>query len=398
MTALLPGVDRAAVAGALAVRLRAAGVAVGVNGATAFTRSLAVTDVGERRALYWAARVTLVHRPEDLAAFDAVFASVFGAGGLRLDPPSRRRSPGPAPRRPDGAHARVEAPAAQEEAGAGLPWATLPAVVAPAADDRDTDLAVPERLPSRLETVADAPFESLDPGQLALLDGWLADALRRWPSRRSRRTAPHRHGRRVGLRPTVARARRTGFEPVELVRTRPVPRPRRIVLLCDVSRSMQPYAAAYLHLMRAAAVVARAEVFAFATALTRLTPALVHGSAETAVEQATAEVADRFGGTRIAGSLRALLASRHGELCRGALVLIASDGWDSDPPEAMEAAMARLRRRAHRVLWLNPRLAAPGYQPLVGGMAAALPFCDRVLPADTIGALGDVVAAIVGGG
>ncbi|MGH9082923.1 MAG: VWA domain-containing protein [Acidimicrobiales bacterium] len=88
---------------------------------------------------------------------------------------------------------------------------------------------------------------------------------------------------------------------------------------------------------------------------------------------------------------------RHGESCRGAIVLVASDGWDTDPPEAMVAAMARLRRRAHRVVWLNPRWSAPGYAPLVGGLAAALPHCDVVLPADTIRALGDVVAAITGG-
>ena len=138
-------------------------------------------------------------------------------------------------------------------------------------------------------------------------------------------------------------------------------------------------------------------MFAFAATLPRLTAVLAHTSAETAIEEATGRVEDRFGGTRIAANLRALLASRHGERCRGALVVVASDGWDTDPPEAMVAAMARLRRRAHRIVWLNPRLAAPGYEPRVGGMAAALPFCDAVLPADTVSGLADVVAAIVDG-
>ena len=123
------------------------------------------------------------------------------------------------------------------------------------------------------------------------------------------------------MRPTIARSRRTGWEPVRLVHERPVDRPRRIVLLCDVSQSMQAQATAYLHLMRAFALRAGAEVFAFATRLTRLTPVLAHRSAEVAIEQATTLVTDRFGGTRIATNLQALLASRHANAVRGAIVV-----------------------------------------------------------------------------
>ena len=116
------------------------------------------------------------------------------------------------------------------------------------------------------------------------------------------------------------------------------------------------------------------------------------------MQQATAKVTDRFGGTRIATSVLELLSSSRGNACRGAIVLIASDGWDSDPPGQLGVAMARLRRRAHRIIWLNPRMAAPGFAPEVASMAAALPFCDELLPADTIGALLDVVSAIVRSG
>jgi uncharacterized protein with von Willebrand factor type A (vWA) domain len=105
-------------------------------------------------------------------------------------------------------------------------------------------------------------------------------------------------------------------------------------------------------------------------------------------------VNDRFGGTRIASNLRALLASHHGGATRGAVVIIASDGWDSDDPAALAAVMARLRRRAHRVIWMNPRAAAPGFEPLVGAMAAALPHCDELLPAHNLRALAGVIAAI----
>src|SRR5204862_5231660 len=136
-------------------------------------------------------------------------------------------------------------------------------------------------------------------------------------------------------------------EPIHLVRVRPTRRPRRIVTVCDVSQSMQAQAVAYLHLMRAFVRLGAGEAFAFATRLTRLTPVLAHRSAEVAIDEATAAVGDRFGGTRIASNIRALLSSRHGNAVRGAIVVVGSDGWDSDPAEDLAAAMARLRRRAY---------------------------------------------------
>jgi uncharacterized protein with von Willebrand factor type A (vWA) domain len=387
VTALLAGVDRAAFATALATRLRARGVPVG--GTDDFVRALGVTPPDSRSALYWTARITLVRRQADLAVFDAVFAAVFDRAGPE---PDRRRPP---TRRDPAGDTLVRVPAGTGDPGpaGGLPWATLPPAVA-AAEDSAAPLAYPQRLPSDLLGLADVAFEQLTPAQLAQLGQWLEATLRDWPTRRSRRTRVDPAGHRVALRPTIARARRTGWEPVELVRDRPVRRPRRIVLLCDVSQSMQAQATAYLHLMRAFTVRADAEVFAFATSLTRLTPVLAHRSPEVAIEQATALVTDRFGGTRIATNLRALLASRHGGTVRGAVVVIGSDGWDSDPPEALAAAMARLRRRAHRVVWMNPRAAAPGFRPTVSTMAAALPYCDRLLPADTFASLAAVVRAV----
>jgi uncharacterized protein with von Willebrand factor type A (vWA) domain len=169
-------------------------------------------------------------------------------------------------------------------------------------------------------------------------------------------------------------------------------------MLCDVSQSMQSYTAAYLHLMRAVAMTTDAEVFAFSTTLTRLTSVLAYKSPALAMQQATEKVADRFGGTRIASNIRNLLASRHGGAIRGAIVIVASDGWDSDPPDELAKVMARLHRRAYQILWLNPRVAAPDFVPLVGAMAAALPYCDYVLPAHNVRALGDVVKAIVRAG
>jgi uncharacterized protein with von Willebrand factor type A (vWA) domain len=161
---------------------------------------------------------------------------------------------------------------------------------------------------------------------------------------------------------------------------------------------MQGYATAYLHLMRVFAQTRHAETFAFSTSLTRLTPALAQRSPASAVAQAGSQVVDRFGGTHLARCLTELLRSRHGNVVRGGVLVIASDGWDSDPPEELAAAMARASRRARRVVWLNPRAAATGFEPLVGSMAAALPYCDAFLPAHTLRELPAVFDAIAAAG
>ncbi|MET7863647.1 vWA domain-containing protein [Micromonospora taraxaci] len=375
---VLRGVDRAAFAVAFAGRLRRAGIAAGLTDVDDFVRALAASPPDSMSSLYWTARISLVRRHTDLAAFDRVFAAIFA------DPP-----PLPRPSRStsttddhDDRYVRVPAGSDASGSGEGLPWATLPPAVAETAE-RDTALRLPERRPSALTGLADRPFDHLDPAQVTQLGDALRAAVVGWPTRRTRRHAIATGGARVALRQTIARARRTGWEPVEVVRERPTRRPRRVVLLCDVSESMRAQATAYLHLMRAFAVVADAEVFAFATTLTRLTVVLRHTSAAEAIAQASAAVTDRYGGTRIATNLRALLTSHHVEAVRGAVVVIGSDGWDSDPPDDLAAVMARLSRRAYRIVWLNPRAGAPGFAPRVGGMAAALPYCDRMLPAGT---------------
>jgi hypothetical protein len=157
---------------------------------------------------------------------------------------------------------------------------------------------------------------------------------------------------------------------------------------------MQPFAAAYLTVAHAVARAGTAEVYAFSASLTRLTPALSRRGPDEALRLAEARAVDRFGGTRIATAVRALLADRHAAGCRGAVVLVASDGWDGDDPARLRDAMVRLRRRAHRVVWVNPRAAAPGFAPATGGMAAALPSCDALLPGHTLEAIGDVGAAL----
>jgi uncharacterized protein with von Willebrand factor type A (vWA) domain len=389
---LLPAVDRAAFVVPFGCRLRAAGVGVSLSSLGAFTDALAAAPPRDRRSLYWVARVTLVRRHSELTAFDEVFDAVFADAELALDRSATAPASSPSDenrRAPDGREASAQ------HADGGLPWHTLPRLTEAAADTPDGS-TLPDLLPSAVERIADIPFDALDERQLALLGGWLQQAARQWPMRQSRRQQLHPRGRRVAMRETLVRSRRTGWEPILLSRRRPVQRPRPIVMLTDVSQSMQGYSTAYLHLMRAFVRSGRAETFAFSTSLTRLTPALAHRSAKVAMAQATDRVVDRYSGTHLASSLRELLTSRHGSAVRGGVLVIASDGWDSDEPDRLAAAMARARLRAHRVIWLNPRAASPGFAPLVGSMAAALPYCHDFLPAHTTRALADVLEVISG--
>jgi uncharacterized protein with von Willebrand factor type A (vWA) domain len=392
---LLRGVDRASLATAFASLLRHHGVRVGLTGIEDFARALDANPPDSMSRLYWDARVALVRQQSDIVVFDAVFKAVFAEAAFLIDPAARRGQMS----RPTAGDVLLSLPrlttTADEPAErGGLPWVSPPAVVSASEEDSDSKLGVPAPLPSELEALADLPFEQLSEREMDRLGGWLEEALLTWPTRRSRRRRPDAAGKHVALRPTIAASRRTGWETLELVRVRPVRKPRRVVMLCDVSKSMQPQTAAYFHLMRALTLAAGGEAFAFATSLTRLTSVLRNKSTAAVIAQATDKVTDRFGGTRIAGSVNALLRSHHGNAVRGGIVLVGSDGWDSEPPEQMAVAMARLHRRAHRVIWMNPRVAAPGFAPAVGAMAAALPFCDVLLAADTFRSLGAVVAEV----
>lgn len=382
---VLRGVDVAAFAVALVANLRGAGVVVSADGPATFVAAMGHIPPRSRAALYWVARLTLVDRAEDLRAFDAVFAAIFddAFAGRLIQPEDRGSLPSGVPVQGVGGHGGGSSEAQ------GLPWATLPASIRAAEFAADA-VAIPDALPSGLTARVDESFDRFDEDDLRRIGTWLEQLSAQWPRRRTMRQAIHRRGKRIDVRQSMRGSRATGYEIVRLVRTRRREVPRRVVLVCDVSRSMRPYATIYLHLMRAAALRRsgiRPEVFAFSTSLTRLTPALSHRSAEVALERANARVADRYGGTHLGRCMGELLTAPHGSTLRGAIVIIASDGWDADPPEVLARAMARVRRRAATVVWLNPRAGQPDFAPRAGSMAAALPYCDLFLPANSIGAL-----------
>lgn len=381
MPYVLRGVDVSALAVALVANLRGAGVLVSAEGPATLVQAMGHIAPQSRTALYWSSRLSLVNRAEDLRAFDAVFAAIFddAFAGRQIQPEDRRPLPSGNPRQAGRGND-------SGSDGDGLPWTTLPTSMR-AAEPTDGGVAVPDVLPSRLVARADESFDRFDEDDLRRIGSWLEQLAARWPRRRSLRRELRRRGKRIDVRESMRASRTTGWEVVRLRRASRRRRPRRVVLVCDVSRSMRPYATIYLHLMRATALRrkgVRPEVFAFSTSLTRLTPALSHRSAEVALNRANAKVVDRYGGTHIGRSVGGLLAPPHGSTLRGAVVIVASDGWDSDPPEVLERAMARVRRRAHMVVWLNPRAAEPAFEPIAGSMAAALPFCDLFLPANSI--------------
>jgi uncharacterized protein with von Willebrand factor type A (vWA) domain len=395
---LFTGVDRAAFAVGFADRLRRAGVDVSFAGAERFAAGLEAVGPLSVDDLYWLSRLSFVTGQGQLGTFDEVFDAVFGRRAGQV--PTKRRGQQRSVPSPEDEQLRA-LPLAEPSATSGaegLPWATVPSIAFDDSDESDEgsdDAVLHERRPSPVDNDMDRPFDSLDDRELERVGALIESAMTRWPHRRSRRQRATRSRGRVALRRSIQRSMRTGGDVVTLLHTRPRRRPRPVVVVVDVSGSMESYARAYLHLGRALAVGRRAEVFVFATRLSRITPSIRARSPAEAIDRVTAAVGDRFSGTRLGSSLRTLLHHRvWNTAVRGAVVVICSDGWDADDPEQLERTMRRLSLIAHRVVWINPRAAAEGFEPRAGGMAAALPFCDHFLPGDTARSMQDVLDAI----
>jgi uncharacterized protein with von Willebrand factor type A (vWA) domain len=326
--------------------------------------------------VYWAGRATLLARPEDADVYDRAFES-FWAG------------------RP---------------AAVSLPEPVERITLAIDSDDDDDDAGSaqrPERADGPLLAVRYSPTEVLRHKDFAaysheefaeakrlMADVRLAGALRR--SRRLRRAIRPGGGARPDVRRTVRHALRAGGEPVRRAWRGPGRTPRRVVLLCDVSGSMEPYARALARFLHAAvAGRGRVEAFALGTRLTRMTRALSSRDPDRALADAARAVVDWGGGTRLGDGLRAFndeWGTRG--MARGAVVVILSDGWDRGEPEVLAEQMARLRRVAHKVVWVNPLKAAPGYAPLARGMAAALPYVDDFVAGHSLASLESLVKVI----
>ncbi|MFF0459658.1 vWA domain-containing protein [Streptomyces mexicanus] len=353
--------------------LRAAGVDAGAERTHAFLRAVDALRPGVRADVYWAGRLTLCGDRDDLERYERVFAAYFGTA----DTPVRAVRPAPRPRlRP-----------VLREAPAGSRTGT---------SDREPQGPPVASLASSAEVLRHRDVAELDAAERAQVHRLLAAFALRGASRRSARRRPARRGT-VDPHRTVREMLRRGGEPALLRRHARVDRPRRVVLLVDVSGSMAPYADALLRFAHAAVRGRRTEAFTIGTRLTRVTRELSHRDADLAMAAVAEAVPDWRGGTRLGELLRAFL-DRWGQrgMARGAVVVVLSDGWERGDPRLLAEQMRRLHRLAHRVVWANPRKARPGYAPLAAGMAAALPSVDAFVEGHSLAAL-ERLAAVVRG-
>jgi uncharacterized protein with von Willebrand factor type A (vWA) domain len=354
--------------------LRLTGLEVPVSAVAGFAQALEAVGLGKATHAYWAGHALFVRRPEDVPLYASAFAAFFGAAGL----PARLRE---AERVPVSLLTDDAEEAAEET---------------PGEDARAAGEVVVVRY-SATEMLRRKDFAALGASELAEAYAMIA-RLRASPARRpSRRRRPVSGSRGVlDLRRTMREALRAGGEPVHLHRLARGERPRRIVLLVDVSGSMELYAKPFLRLAHAV-VVARGgnETFTFGTRLTRVTRELRWRDPDGALERASGAVVDIAGGTRLGASLRAF-NDRFGVsgTARGAYVVVLSDGWDRGDPDELREEMARLARVAHRVVWVNPLKATPGYAPLARGMAAALPYVDEFVEGHSVASLERLVEVL----
>jgi uncharacterized protein with von Willebrand factor type A (vWA) domain len=389
--------DLALVAAGFASRLHAAGVEVGPDRAGRFAAGVRLARPATTDELYWIGRVTLAGTPTEIATYDRVFADVFR--GIADLVPNRGDANQPSLDtfgRGETRHDRSMT-ARFETGGRPRPAPVADRRPVDDADTADDELSeAPTAAPaSREELLRRRDFADCTPDELRELRRIVERMEVLAPRRPSRRRRRHRTGDTVDRRATLRAARRTGGHAATLVRRRPTERRRRVVLIADVSGSMESYSRAYLYLLHGAVKAMRAETFVFATRLTRLTRTLRSRDPELALRSAVDDVADWSGGTRI-GAAIGEFNDRWGRrgLARGAVVVIVSDGWESDDPVVLGEQMARLARLAHRIVWVNPRAKSDRYEPLVGGMAAALPHVDTFTSGHSLDALDDVLTAI----
>jgi uncharacterized protein with von Willebrand factor type A (vWA) domain len=292
-------------------------------------------------------------------------------------------------------------PAGEALAALGeVPQAALPRVAVPALGEQGAlELGAPVPAAwSEQELLREIDFAAYTDAERAAARRLLTRLATRGPTRVSRRTRPSRRRAEVpDLRATTRLSLRQGGELLERRWRAPTRRPRRVVLVLDVSGSMKPYARMLLQYVQASvAARARVEAFAFGTQLTRLTLELAGRDPDRALRRAAERVSDWSGGTRIGESLATLNREHGRRIGRGAFVVILSDGWDRGDPDELAAELARLRRTAHRLVWLNPLAADPRYEPLTRGMRAAMPHLDRLLPGNSIKSLEELADLMEG--
>ena len=350
--------------------LREAGLEVGPARVSDALNGLDRVGIRDREDVYWTLRTTLVSRAEDLESFDRAFAAWF------------LRSPSLPPYR--GAEPQARSPRLGERT-------TRTDARGEASGEEPRDVGW-----SAHEVLRQKDFAAMTPEELALAKRAIAEVAGARPLRRSRRLRPHARGRRLDLRRLARRSLARGGDPIERPFRRRMDVPRKLVVLCDVSGSMEAYTRALLLFLHAVVGSGRGvEVFAFGTRLTRLTEELRTRDPEQALAAAAGRVVDWASGTRIGESLKTFndISGRRA-LTRGAVVVIVSDGWERQDATLVAREMARIQRAAYAVVWVNPLKGHPEYEPLAGGMRAALPFVDRFVAGHNLASLEELAAIL----
>jgi uncharacterized protein with von Willebrand factor type A (vWA) domain len=369
-TTLDPGLARLVGFGRL---LRRRGLPVGTGRILTFCRAVAALDRLDRRGVYWAGRVAMVARKEDLAAYDAAFEEWFPT--RQSDIMAEIASWLPQTPAPQGIEVLLDEGFQEER------WEP-----AEGADDGEAPVGV---LASGAELLRAKSFDELTEVERLQAHHLIRALAVHLPHRRSRRYRPSPYGRRFDLRRTLRASLRTQGEPFRRAwRARRV-RVRPLVLILDVSGSMSAYSRALMQFGFAAMRAGRrVEVFCFGTRLTRVTRELARSEPDLALREVAATVVDWNGGTRIGASLKELLDrwSQHVAM-RGAVVVLCSDGLERGDPALLAGQVARLSRLSHRLVWVNPLKGSPRYEPLARGMAAAMPHIDVFIAGHNLASL-----------
>ncbi len=390
----------------LARDLRAAGVNVGSGQVINLVDAISLVDCNRRDDFYSAAKSTLVTSPEQIPVFDAVFARfwrrLMRPETLEQDALDQHRFDMP-PAPSDPKHgAEVERKKPKEGKGNESKDRAVMAVEDTAIDDKsqteDLD-ALPEDVIvfSAREVLRKKDFAQFSPDEIAEARRIIASMSWRLGTRETRRREKAPHGDFIDYRRTLRHSLKHGGVPLELRRRRRKEKMRPLVLICDISGSMDRYSRLLLQFVHALEQgLDSVEVFVFSTRLTRITRELRKRNVDSAIENVVKSVHDWSGGTRIGESIKTFNYEWSRRVLRsGATVVMISDGWDRGDPQLLATEMARLQRSCRRLIWLNPLLGAPGYQPLTQGIRAALPFVDAFLPVHNLKSL-EALARLLG--
>lgn len=339
-------------------------------------RALEHVDIGRRQDFYYTLRVLLVHRRRDLSLFDEAFRTFWRR------PPDRSTT---MDLRSLGEQRRYRQPQVGPP-----PMGRGPADPSDAGIDSEMDRIEVTQTYSPREVLRQKDFARFNADEVTRAKAMMGQMVWDLGSRRTRRwTFGQGRGQQLDLRTTLRHMLRYGGEAIELAHKRRKVRPRPLVLLCDVSGSMERYTRMLLHFIHAlTGELERVEAFLFATRLTRVTQQLQYRDIDRAVNEVSQAVPDWSGGTRIGENLKRFnFRWARRVLGWGAVVLVISDGWDTGEAALLREEMERLQRSSYRIIWLNPLLGMEGYQPLAQGMQAAMPFVDDFLPVHNLASL-----------